>query len=367
MKFFLLMAVLSSVNFGGYLKGFFYSGLHDAEIKRGGIRFQGRVEGRLKSGGLLGEFDFDEDLVNGAGPRVYPVEAYLDFYSKFLDIRFGKQFIFWGYSHWIIPTDTITPWDFLRMGPELEDYRVSVFGVRAWIYIKDLTIETVFLPFPEFNRLPLPENWKEVPVDKDLKHSEFGAKLSGSVKSLEYFLSFHYGFDRYPSFYPTSPTEGIVFHKRMRTGGLGLRGGIGKFILRGECAFSLTDDKGGDDPFVRNPFIHAVISPSFYPSEDSEITLLASRVHYIKEDALSQSYTTVLLRFSHRFSDAFKVEGNAVYEVERRSYFILGFVKISPFDEGALFIGAVLFGGEEGPFKEVSKEDTIFLELKYWF
>lgn len=49
---------------------------------------------------------------------------------------------------------------------------------------------------------------------------------------------------------------------------------------------------------------------------------------------------------------------------ETDKYFV---IEALPFDESALFIGAVLFGGERGPFKEMAERDTMFLEFKYWF
>ena len=52
-------------------------------------------------------------------------------HKGFLDLSVGKQYVFCGQTDWVNPTDLFTPWDYVNISSELEDYRVAPWAIRA--------------------------------------------------------------------------------------------------------------------------------------------------------------------------------------------------------------------------------------------
>jgi hypothetical protein len=82
-------------------------------------------------------------------------EAYVDLYGlafENLDLRIGRQRISWGKGDRINPTDVLSPydledvWDFGR--------RLGTDGIKASLYLRNVTLEAVYIPFFRPSVLP---------------------------------------------------------------------------------------------------------------------------------------------------------------------------------------------------------------------
>ncbi|MBW1881821.1 MAG: hypothetical protein JRJ84_25980 [Deltaproteobacteria bacterium] len=91
--------------------------------------------------GLIGSTNLDE---RDAEVRILPVECYVTLHPSWFDLSAGKQYVFWGQTDWVNPTDLFTPWDYLHISSELEDYRVAPWALRFTAYVRDTSFDLVW-------------------------------------------------------------------------------------------------------------------------------------------------------------------------------------------------------------------------------
>jgi hypothetical protein len=76
-------------------------------------------------------------------------EAFVDLYTRWVDVRVGQQTLAFGANALFAPTDVLNPRDF-RQGlvlPEPEDVKLPVFAARALANVGPLTVTGVWAPF----------------------------------------------------------------------------------------------------------------------------------------------------------------------------------------------------------------------------
>jgi hypothetical protein len=79
----------------------------------------------------------------------YLGEAFLDLYTRWVDVRVGQQTLAFGANAVFAPTDLLNPRDF-RQGlvlPEPEDVKLPVFAARGLANVGPLTVTGVWVPF----------------------------------------------------------------------------------------------------------------------------------------------------------------------------------------------------------------------------
>ena len=128
-----------------------------------------------------------------------------------LTVDAGKQFIRWGKTDIVTPTDRFAPRDFLNV---IDAEFIAVLGVRAVVQIGDETLEGVWLPRFTPSRVPLlDQRWTVVTgqaaaiplVDTGSTlpgRSQAGARWSHVGAGFEYSLSFFDGFNHLPNIEP---------------------------------------------------------------------------------------------------------------------------------------------------------------------
>jgi len=125
-----------------------------------------------------------------------------------LTIDAGKQFIRWGKTDIVTPTDRFAPRDFLDVvDPEF----LGVTGVRASVQLGGNTLEAVWLPRFTPSRLPLvDQRWTAVPADAVAVRafdagavlpdgSQAGVRWSRTTDRVEFSASFFDGFNHLPN------------------------------------------------------------------------------------------------------------------------------------------------------------------------
>ena len=123
-----------------------------------------------------------------------------------LSIEAGKQFIRWGKTDIVTPTDRFAPRDFLNV---VDNDFLAVTGVRVSTQLSDDSIEAVWVPRFTPSRIPLVnQRWTAVPeipftvVDRgaDLPSgSQAGVRWSHVGGGFEYALSYFDGFNHLPT------------------------------------------------------------------------------------------------------------------------------------------------------------------------
>jgi len=125
-----------------------------------------------------------------------------------LTVDVGKQFIRWGKTDIVTPTDRFAPRDFLNV---VDTEFLPVTGVRAVIQRGSNTLDAIWVPFFTPSRTPLvDQRWTAIPdaatglrlVDSgsDIPHgSEVGVRLAHTGSAMEYAFSVFDGFNHLPN------------------------------------------------------------------------------------------------------------------------------------------------------------------------
>ncbi len=395
-------------SFGGYVKFFAHPNLNSPyRLDKLGTRLQLKAQGSASEAvDFFTAIDFNNDLADSLNPgkmRIYPVESYIDlFLVDWLDIRIGNQFIFWGTTNWINPTDNINPWDYVNISAEVEDYRVPVTAAKFDFYPSDsFTLEFVWLPVFQANKIPieLPDrmgplavnlNSPELPETK-LANSQFAFRLSSSLPWFDYSLSYFHGYDKNFSLYSETmfgQNPQIFFtpkYEKIDIFGADFVTTFDKFALQGEGAFFKTTDKDGKNIFVENNHLKYVLGADYYFSDKVTLNLQFIqniRFNYDKTteekartqngmppdtapDKTEQSASAMLKINS---GDFFTVQIISVVNLKDKDFFLLPILNYNLADAVNLYCGATIFSGKESsPFGRNKKYSRFFLELKYGF
>lgn len=170
------------------------------------VQFAAGLDARANSHDQVGgEIDFSDRSTLRPALSVRRLSATLSHRALVVDV--GKQFIRWGKTDIVTPTDRFAPRDFLTVvGADF----LAVTGVRAAVVIGDDTVEGVWVPRLTPSRLPLAnQRWTVPPAGPVIQIVDGGAALpSGSqlgvrwthVGPVEYSLSIFDGFNHLPTF-----------------------------------------------------------------------------------------------------------------------------------------------------------------------
>jgi hypothetical protein len=120
----------------------------------------------------------------------------------------GKQFIRWGKTDIVTPTDRFAPRDFLNV---IDTEFLPVTGVRAVVQLGSNSFETIWVPFFTPSRTPLvDQRWTAIPaaatgvriVDSGSeipRGSEVGFRFAHTGSTIEYAFSAFDGFNHLPN------------------------------------------------------------------------------------------------------------------------------------------------------------------------
>jgi hypothetical protein len=176
-------------------------------------------------------------------------EAYIDLFWDSMDLRVGKQAVFWGQAEGAFITDIVSP---QNLGSfilaDFEEIRLGVPAVKATAYIGPLTLETIwvqkFVPailpgadslwrtglMPDLSGVILPE--------ANLENSEIFARASyfGPLMTLE--IMGGYSWNDLPVAEGSPMNPDLIYHRSFITGG-NLSTTVGAIGLRAEGAVTL--------------------------------------------------------------------------------------------------------------------------------
>ena len=219
-----------------------------------GARLDGRVSVRVgapsigRSGGTYG--------------RV--IEAYGTWHAESADLRIGKQIVPWGRADGINPTDNLTPRDLAVMLPFEDDQRLGVPAAKLdWIVLPEHTLTVFATPYFEPSAIPWPRSAPariETRPARKATNAQVGLRWNRVGESFDWSISYFRGFSHLPSLLPTDRPDVVeARYDRLQVLGGDFARNLGRFGVRGEVAYSHTDDETGRDPFVRNRQVYAVL------------------------------------------------------------------------------------------------------------
>ena len=220
-------------------------------------------------------------------------EAYATVYLGNAELSVGRQTVSWGSADALAPLDVVNPHDLSYPVAQPSDTRLATLMARLRIDAPEgIGLDVVVVPVFEPSVLPGAEWQPDVtlpafppeagviglaPVLDDrpeaaLANVQFGVRASfdldvfdGTDASVTYFR----GFDKLPTasftLVPVPGVAGVTYvqpvlsYDRIQVLGFDFSSVIGSFVVRGDAAYTFTEDPGGVDPTVGNHSLAAVL------------------------------------------------------------------------------------------------------------
>jgi hypothetical protein len=331
----------------------------------------------------------------GTDARV--LEGYVTARMKRARLRLGKQIIAWGRADGINPTDNVTPHDYTVLLPFEEDQRFGTIALRADAYLTDEhTLTLITTPFFEPSEIPLIEGSGIVLREKrpawTPPNSEVGVRLDKTGGSLDWSMSYFYGFDLLPDVRILGPTPAVELqYNRMHVFGGDAARNFGRYGFRGEAAYVLTRDKDGTNPGVKNPFLFFVlgVDRTFFENLNINLQFLGRRIwNYSDPEKIAIPLVRAVAiehaifsnqqdRFSSGFSsrigdkwlhETLEAEILLFVYLNRPSAYIRPLITYAFTDHIKGTVGGEIYqGGEQSFFGRVRKNRGVFAEVRYSF
>jgi hypothetical protein len=207
-----------------------------------------------------------EDLARNIRTVADLREAYVDRSFAFIDIRGGRQIMVWGRADKLNPTDQLSVRDFRRLFVDDEDQRTGLAALDVTANAGDYRLKGVWVPEWRDPGLPLPDvgggiRWIFQEPDQPLE--QFALKLDHTGSGgFDASMSFFHGYSKVPDIAPLAKVGGIdlaVKFPLINVLGADFAWSVGDWGLRGESAFTRTDNVRGDDPYAQKPSLFSVL------------------------------------------------------------------------------------------------------------
>lgn len=334
-------------------------------------------------------------------------EAYIDYYSDIVDIRFGKQIMAWGKADEINPTDILNPQNLGNITEEKTIRKIGLMAFKTTWKFRDYYLDVVWKP--EFDHMRIPKSgmrWSffslpgiaplpdpELPENK-LKDTELALKLSKTFSLYDFSVSYFDGWDNIftPVFspYPTGTglvpqVDKLIFH-RTKMYGFDFAGSIRSFGIWGEGAYFRTEDGEGTNDFIKNPYFQFVMGTDYTFSNGIKFNLQYLKEYITKiddnyekrgeENIISRLgfglpiQEAVSCRVEKKFGagEIHSFEIFTLYDTKDSGILLRPSVKYSPEDAVVFEAGIVVFDGDdESLFGRFGRNDEAYIKCTYSF
>ena len=184
------------------------------------------------------------------------------YHRRSATLEAGKQFIRWGKTDIVTPTDRFAPRDFLTV---VDNEFIAVTAARVNYEKGANTVEAIWSPRLTPSRIPLPnQRWAPLPtLPPGVTLRDTGATFPGGSEtgvrwnhagSIEYEFSFYEGFNHLPSFdvaprfTPTGAEVSVKrFYPKMIMAGGDIAAPLPWFTVKAEAAHFATTDERVDE------------------------------------------------------------------------------------------------------------------------
>lgn len=361
---------------------------------------------------VFSSLDFRQDLSDKTRNRVFPIEYYVDFSLKNIDLRIGKQIYSWGRANTINITDNINHlnyFDFL----DIQDEKIGVISANAKFYYKKWTFQGIVTPVfststlpknnsawsrPQPNTINNPTNPEDlINVDytfmpnieprKNTTSAQFAGKIDGKVKGIDFSVSYYSGYSNLPEFITTEniktsdsitiasqeiyiPWDIIGFDFAMSIGSIGLRGEAGYFHPKGKEAKIANSD---EDFFQYSLGLDYM---SFIGQGNSSISIIAEWANEIVPSGFEYSSTSLnhlyqqafIGKLEYNYMNIFKISTQSLYDIKNNGYYLQPKISYTPIDNlNITLLTDILDGDDTGFFGIYSDNDRFQCKIKYSF
>jgi hypothetical protein len=208
---------------------------------------------------VTGDFSFLDRTTRRAVVSVRSLKATIT--HEHLTLDAGKQFVRWGKTDIVVPTDRFAPRDFLNV---VDPSFLAVVGLRATAETGSYTVEGVWVPVFTPSRVPLiDQRWVPRPPQLPPEvtfleatpsfpaRSQVGGRFGHVAGRVDYSVSFYNGFNNLPDIeVRPDPSETFDFRRvypPIRTFGADLSAPLPGFLLKAETAYFTTSSASSDE------------------------------------------------------------------------------------------------------------------------
>ena len=246
-----------------------------------GLKFEGHVSNSNLGHG--NDSDTDAMLLEG-----YAMASF-----SAAEIRLGTQIVPWGRADGLNPTDNLSPRDYTVLLPFEEDQRLGATALRIDGYLSDeYTLTAYTTPYFKPSVIPLPAGgllYNETRPGHSLSDSTAALRLNRSGGSLDWSLSYFHGYSLLPSARPGGYSGAVpvidLGYDATDVLGADFARNFGRYGVRGEIAYTWTDDRHGSDLLVTNPFLYYVVGGdrTFGDNLNVNLQLVGINVHAFRD------------------------------------------------------------------------------------
>ena len=358
----------------------------DISAWSGSANASARIKSDLRHDALSDEFDVDIR------------EAYIDYTTGPLDLRFGRHIVTWGVGDLLFINDVFPKdWESFFTGRPLEYLKSGIDGLRTRYSANPLGIEVLVIPFFDPDRLPAADRFflydpmasidarEETTPEAEFGNTELALRLFRSVLGFDVSVHAYRGFWRTPSARPDdyqNPTRLTLFYPELAVYGLSAQGnGLGGVVSLEGGYYDSREDRAGDDPLVPNSQVRFLAGYQRQFGDD----LNTGIQYYMEVMADHEAYRgslpagfpeqekkrdTLTLRIERTFRyHTWKVGGFAFYSPADRDYLVQPRVTHQFSDELSLAVGGNIFGGERGTtfLGQFDRNDNAYLSARFDF
>jgi hypothetical protein len=330
-------------------------------------------------------------------------EGFVDLTAGPVDFRLGKQIIVWGRADQINPTDNLSPRDYTLLFPDDNEQRFGSLGLRASTVISTLSIQGFWLPYFKPNLLPIVQPAPPLTLheeEPENAYGQWGLKFEMTRSVGDGSISYYDGFDLNPDFALQTifiasnqlPLLNVVLsHHRIRTFGMDGAVTVGRFGIRGEAAYTLTENSGDWKPFIKSPFFFVVLGgdrtfleyfnvnlqyilrevsnyhdPENIPDPLTRSIAIQEALFNNQLDQISQG---VSLRVCDKWlNETLEAELAGIYIFTRHDYLLRPKITYALTDSWKLLVAADFFRGSDVTyFGYLRNNSTSYTELSYHF
>jgi hypothetical protein len=212
------------------------------------------------------------------------------------DFKVGRAITVWGRADKVNPTDVLSVRNYQLLMTDDEDQRTGVFQLQATYNFQGYRLSGLWIPEWRSPVYPIPPVTGVRIIDQtpEERDRQLAFKLDHSGDDFDWSMSFFKGNNKLPDLrFVAFDAGGVLIafdYGEIEMYGADFATNYGDYGFRGELAYTKTADNGGDDPFVQNSQIYAVLGVDRTVVENFNINvqyLFKHVVDYQSSDSLS--------------------------------------------------------------------------------
>lgn len=317
-------------------------------------------------------------------------------FSNF-DFRMGRQINVWGRADKINPTDVLSVKNMKLLTTDDEEQRLGLFSTLLTYHFESSKIIALWQPEWRFPVYPMRSTQgikihEQRPKNTD---QQFGLKWDYSGEGFDSSLSYFSGISKTPDIKmsetlastPSNIHVDLLYHRIQMIGG-DFAFNAGSTALRGEIAYTQTSDPKGDNPWIQNPQLFAVLGADrliienfnlnlqflykhiehFSQFQDPQLQPLIDTENRISQQQFENNWGWSLRPSYKLLNESLELETSILYWEKNRESVIRPKITYSLNDHSKLMVGGEFYHGPAsslfGSFKDLSGG---FMEWRYYF